>query len=114
MSFEKGQVFVGVIYPGSDQGLACEDLPGAMEAWPVGDSLHQLFLDRIGEDVLQTGDLGRRLFGDRYGGVGPTPEFLSPVRETTELQGDIGIEVAHELCESRRGARALATGLLTE
>ena len=89
----------GPVNPNTLERLVLEEASQSVNSAPPRRMSHEAFFDPVGEDVLESLDLGVLFVTNGDGLVPPTPELLAPVGESTGLLGEVAVEEVHECGE---------------
>lgn len=77
--------------------LVSEECLHHVDSRPVPGTCDQAFFDAVLEEIAQTADLGHYLVADQNGLVPALPEWAPPVDDASDLPGEVGIDVLHEV-----------------
>ncbi len=83
-------------WPSGQQGL------GRARSGPIAGTSHEVLLAAVPEDVEQALDLGLLLVRDENRLVPASPELLAPSDLSTDLAGEVRVEMVHERGKSIR------------
>jgi hypothetical protein len=92
-----GGEFQGAVEPVTHERRTLNQRSRAVDARPLADALHQVFLHRLAEDVSQALDLGGVLVGDDGHLIPPVEDGTSPASQAVDLPGELGLGIAHEI-----------------
>ena len=68
-----------------------------MHPRPFGDPCHQSFFDSVRKNIAKTLDLGEVFVADHDGLISARPDSVPPAGEALDLEGQAGVDIAHEV-----------------
>jgi hypothetical protein len=89
-------VLAGAVVPDTFERGSGQQSGGTMRARPLLSRGNEPFLDPVGKEIAQSGDLGSGFLGDEDGSIAPLDQGAAPTVESAGFFGEISVEIAHE------------------